>query len=154
MAMKMTREWELLEQFSGLSITPVEDGSWVCCAHLEVRSDLVEQSRARQSGDRLLSLIMADMVRFAFHGYSQRGDGLLLYRGRICVPEDAELRQSILSEAHRSCYTIHPGVTKMYHTLRQYYWWDGLRRDIAAFVALCSVCQQIKAEHQRPAGFL
>lgn len=29
-----------------------------------------------------------------------------------------------------------------------------MRRDIAAYVAICDVCQRVKAEHQRPAGLL
>ncbi|RVW59010.1 Transposon Tf2-2 polyprotein [Vitis vinifera] len=44
--------------------------------------------------------------------------------------------------------------TKMYKDLRQNYWWSGMKRDIAQFVAQCLVCQQVKAEHQRPAGSL
>ena len=42
----------------------------------------------------------------------------------------------------------------MYKDLRQNYWWSGMKRDIAQFVAQCLVCQQVKAEHQRPAGSL
>jgi hypothetical protein len=29
-----------------------------------------------------------------------------------------------------------------------------LKRDVAAHVAMCDVCQRVKAEHQRPAGLL
>ena len=42
----------------------------------------------------------------------------------------------------------------MYKDLRQNYWWSGMKRDIAQFVAQCLVCQQVKAEHQRPVGSL
>ena len=42
----------------------------------------------------------------------------------------------------------------MYKDLRQNYWWSGMKRDIAQFVAQCLVCQQVKVKHQRPAGFL
>jgi hypothetical protein len=59
-----------------------------------------------------------------------------------------------LKEAHDSDYTIHPGSTKMYQDLKQKYWWYGLKRDVAAHVAKCYVCQRVKAEHQRPAGLL
>jgi hypothetical protein len=38
--------------------------------------------------------------------------------------------------------------------LKQKYWWYGLKRDVAAHVAECDVCQRVKAEHQRPAGLL
>jgi hypothetical protein len=59
-----------------------------------------------------------------------------------------------LKEAHDSDYSIHPESTKMYQDLKQKYWWYGLKRDVAAHVAMCDVCQRIKAEHQRPAGLL
>ena len=42
----------------------------------------------------------------------------------------------------------------MYKSLRENYWWSGMKREIADFVAMCLVCQQVKAEHQRPAGLL
>jgi hypothetical protein len=38
--------------------------------------------------------------------------------------------------------------------LKQKCWWYGLKRDVAAHVAMCDVCQRVKAEHQRPAGLL
>ena len=60
----------------------------------------------------------------------------------------------ILEEAHCSRYSIHPSEAKMYHNLRQNYWWGGMRRDIADFVARCLCCQQVKAEHMRPGGLL
>jgi transposase InsO family protein len=59
-----------------------------------------------------------------------------------------------LKEAHDSDYSIHPVSTKMYQDLKQKYWWYGLKRDVAAHVVVCDVCQRVKAEHQRPAGLL
>ena len=29
-----------------------------------------------------------------------------------------------------------------------------MKRDVAEFVARCAICQQVKAEHLRPGGFL
>ncbi|WMV36714.1 hypothetical protein MTR67_030099 [Solanum verrucosum] len=43
-------------------------------------------------------------------------------------------------------------VTKMYRDLKQIYWWPGIKKDIAEFVAKCQNFQQVKYEHQRPAG--
>jgi hypothetical protein len=80
--------------------------------------------------------------------------GTLWYKKRICVPELKEIRESILHEAHDSAYSIHPGSTKMYHDLKSRYWWYGMKRAIAKYVALCDNCQRVKAECQRSAGLL
>jgi hypothetical protein len=42
----------------------------------------------------------------------------------------------------------------MYQDLKQKYWWYGMKKDVAAHVALSDVCQKVKAEYQRPAGLL
>jgi hypothetical protein len=42
----------------------------------------------------------------------------------------------------------------MYQDLKQKYWWYGMKKDVAAHVALCDICQRVKVEYQRPAGLL
>ena len=59
-----------------------------------------------------------------------------------------------MKEFHYSRFAVHPGGTKMYHDLRRQYWWKGLKRAVVEFVSSFLVCQQGKAEHQRPAGLL
>ena len=75
------------------------------------------------------------------------------YQGRLCIPNIYGLRSRILEEAHGTRYSIHPGSTKMYHNLREVFWWEGFKKDIAEFVAKCPNFQQVKAEHQKP-GYL
>jgi hypothetical protein len=71
----------------------------------------------------------------------------------VCVPK-GEARGILLDEAHNSAYSIHPGTTKMYLDLKTRYWWRGMKKEIAQYVARCDTCQRTKAEHQRPAGLL
>ncbi|GJR45102.1 putative reverse transcriptase domain-containing protein [Tanacetum coccineum] len=59
-----------------------------------------------------------------------------------------------MDEAHTSRYSVHPGADKMYYDLRDLYWWPGMKRDIAEYVSRCLTCSKIKAEHQKPSGFL
>ena len=40
----------------------------------------------------------------------------------------------------------------MYKTLKEHFWWNGMKKEIASFVSKCLTCQQVKAEHQKPAG--
>jgi hypothetical protein len=57
------------------------------------------------------------------------------------VPNVKELKAKILHEAHESAYSNHPGGSKMYHDLKATYWWYGMRRDVAKYVALYDTCQ-------------
>ena len=42
----------------------------------------------------------------------------------------------------------------MYQDLKQTFWWDGMKKDIAYYVAYCDICNKVKAEHQKPVGLL
>ena len=81
-------------------------------------------------------------------------EGILRIKGRVCVPRVDNLIHTILTEAHSSRYSIHPGATKMYRDLKQYFWWSWMKRDIVDFGAQCPNVQQVKYKHQRPGGIL
>ncbi|XP_040998174.1 uncharacterized protein LOC121244219 [Juglans microcarpa x Juglans regia] len=68
-------------------------------------------------------------------------DGTLCYKERKVIPNDLELKGRILKEAHCTPYTAHPSNTKIYRDLEGQFWWDGIKRDVADFVAKCSICQ-------------
>jgi hypothetical protein len=57
-----------------------------------------------------------------------------------------------LDEAHLSRYSIHPRSTKMYHDLKQHYWWTKMKIEIARYVARCDTCRRVKAIHIKVAG--
>ncbi|KAM1056879.1 hypothetical protein EV1_029965 [Malus domestica] len=80
--------------------------------------------------------------------------GVLRCGTRLCVPNVRNIRREVMDEAHNSPFSVHPGSTKMYRDLRESFWWGNMKREIADFVTHCLTCQQVKAEHQRPAGLL
>ena len=86
--------------------------------------------------------------------FSMNEDGSLYYRDRVCVPNDDELKKSILEEAHGGSFAMHPSSTKMYQDLKTSYRWSRMKRDVSEFVTKCMVCQKVKAEHQVPSGLL
>nr|XP_028956440.1 uncharacterized protein LOC114824189 [Malus domestica] len=65
----------------------------------------------------------------------RNSDGMLMQGNRIYVPNIEELKKDILDEAHVSAYAMHPGSTKMYHTIRPFYYWPGNKRKIAEYVS-------------------
>ncbi|KAA0043380.1 pol protein [Cucumis melo var. makuwa] len=86
--------------------------------------------------------------------FSISSDGGLLFERRLCVPSDSAVKTELLSEAHSSSFSMHPGSTKMYQDLKRVYWWRNMKREVAEFVSRCLVCQQVKAPRQKPAGLL
>ncbi|GKB00668.1 putative reverse transcriptase domain-containing protein [Tanacetum coccineum] len=92
------------------------------------------------------------------HGSDQqmerKEDESLYFMDRIWVPLVGCVRTIIMDEAHKTRYSVHPGADKMYHDLRDMYWWPGMKRDIATYVSKCLTCSKVKAEHKRPSGLL
>ena len=70
------------------------------------------------------------------------------------VPQLTNLREEILKEFHCSQFVVHPGGTKMYRDLRRQYYWSEMKWHVRDFVRRCLMCQQVKAEHQKPTGLL
>ncbi|WMV55641.1 hypothetical protein MTR67_049026 [Solanum verrucosum] len=115
-------------------------------------SSLVVEVKEKQDSDPILLELKGAVHNQRVEVFSQGKDGVLHYQRRLFVPDLGELRQYILAEAHNSRYSIYPGATKMYRDLREVYSWNGMKRDIADFVAKCPNCQQVKVEHQKPGG--
>ena len=84
---------------------------------------------------------MEEVKRGSKPDFALLNDGILRFRNRLCIPKEGNLRRESLEEAHCSRLAVHPGGTKMYKDLKQNYWWSGMKRDIAQFVAQCLVCQ-------------
>jgi hypothetical protein len=121
---------------------------------MAVESTLEEEIRKGQESDEKIKEIKTLIGLGKAPDFTEDEQGTVWFKKRIYVPEIEHLRQLILREAHDSAYSIHRGSTKMYQDLKEKYWWYGLKRDVATHVALCDVCQRVKAEHQRPAGLL
>ncbi|CAA7042311.1 unnamed protein product [Microthlaspi erraticum] len=60
-------------------------------------------------------------------GYRIAANGTYLFRDRVSVPYNKDLKDEILRQAHTSTFSIHPGNTKMYRDLKRYYHWDRMK---------------------------
>ncbi|KAF5792946.1 putative nucleotidyltransferase, Ribonuclease H [Helianthus annuus] len=121
---------------------------------IEVRNNLIERVLAAQRGAVLEANYPKEKLGVTEEQLTLSKDGILRLNGRIWVPIYGGLRDVILQEAHSSKYSVHPGADKMYQDLKANYWWIGLKKFVAAHVAKCLTCAQVKAEHQKPSGLL
>ncbi|XP_027936160.1 uncharacterized protein LOC114191177 [Vigna unguiculata] len=64
-------------------------------------------------------------------------DDILRFKGRVCGLGGPLFRRQILKESHQSRLSIHPGMTKMYKDLKESFWWNEMKSDVADFVAQC-----------------
>nr|GEZ15452.1 DNA/RNA polymerase superfamily protein [Tanacetum cinerariifolium] len=99
-------------------------------------------------------LVAAELSPTSHPGLGVASSGL--FRGGVSASGIPALRlvDGVDREAHSSPFSVHPGSTKMYHDLKQYFWWSGMKRDVATFVSKCLIYQQVKIEHQRASGLL
>ena len=53
-----------------------------------------------------------------YERYKLEEDGLLTYKGRIYIPDVADLRRVVMDEIHQAPYSGHPGYLKTITTTR------------------------------------
>jgi hypothetical protein len=82
-----------------------------------------------------------------YKGYQMTEGGLLTYRDRMYIPNRDDLKRFIMDELHKRPYTGHPGYQKMITATRKQFYWPGLKKEIAKYLAQCIECQQVKEEH-------
>jgi hypothetical protein len=77
--------------------------------------------KAAQLEDPECAKIKQQLAEGKAKEFCLKEDGLLTHFKQVCVPGIEELRKEIMSEAHHSLYTVHPGGTKMYLDMKGSY---------------------------------
>ena len=108
-------------------------------ANIMVQPILIDKIKSAQKEDLELQKIRETVESGVQSEFTIYEDGTLRFGNRLCVPKLPELKNEIMEEAHSSVYTMHPGSTKMYRDLRENFWWSGMKKDIAQYVAQCLV---------------
>ena len=101
----------------------------------------LDRVKVAQRRDPQLQKILFEVQQGQSRDFVTNSEGTLRLGTRLCVPDVDELRKEIMEEAHFSAYSIHSGSTKMYHDLKDIYWWSGMKKDIAEFMSKYLTCQ-------------
>nr|GFB71745.1 putative reverse transcriptase domain-containing protein [Tanacetum cinerariifolium] len=75
-----------------------------------------------------------------------RVDETLCLKNKSWIPCFGNLRALIMHESHKSKYSIHPGLDKMYQDLKKLYWWPNMKAEITTYV----VARLTKSTHFLP----
>ncbi|XP_075475665.1 uncharacterized protein LOC142509043 [Primulina tabacum] len=116
----------LLLDLQRSEISMVEQGTIARLSALVIQPTLTDRIRREQPNDNQLMKLRSKDDEKGNTEFPMNNDDLLTFRGS----------------------------TKMHQDLRRLYWWPGMKSDIAKFISECLTCQQVKIEHQRPAGTL
>ncbi|KAK8936665.1 hypothetical protein KSP39_PZI012024 [Platanthera zijinensis] len=146
---RLLRELEKAEIIPLMTATDKQSQLFQMQIHYTLKDKILEATPK----DTFLMNMIEKVKRGENQSFTEQ-NGLVLMNGRLCVPNVDSLRKEILYEAHNTPYSIHPGRTKMYHDLKEDYWWPGMKKDVITHIASCHTCQVVKAEHQKPGGYL
>ncbi|RVX13473.1 hypothetical protein CK203_020948 [Vitis vinifera] len=114
------------------------EGHGPCLYSISARPMFIQRIVEAQVHDEFLEKVKTQLVKGEVNeNWSIHIDGSVRFKGKLCVPRDVELRNELVADVHRTEYTIYPGNTKMYQDLKGQFWWSGMKRDIAQFVANC-----------------
>jgi hypothetical protein len=145
---------QLIKELTRMGLEVVGEGTPIHLGNLMIQSELFERIKATQLEDPECAKIKQLLAEGKAKEFCLKEHGLLTHFKQVYVLGIEGLRKEIMSEAHHSPYTMHPGGTKMCGDVNGSYWWNNVKRDIAKFMEQCSTCQQVKEEHQRPTGML
>jgi hypothetical protein len=130
--------FELCEEFNKLNLRIVTNTE---ATEIEVGLNLHQEIWKGKVEDEKIKEIKHNIKEEKYPSFLKDEEGMLWYKGRICVPNIKEFKDKILREAYESAYSIHPGGNKLYHDLKATYWWYEMKRGVVEYVALCDTCQ-------------
>nr|ADB85376.1 putative retrotransposon protein [Phyllostachys edulis] len=117
--MRQRRWLELIKDYNmGIHYHPEKANVWLSkCSGNATNSP--RSDRKAQGEDVDVMEIKRNMKNGKSLRFSEDEQGTVWFDKRICVPDQGELKQLILKEAHETLYSIHPGSTKMYQDLKE-----------------------------------
>ena len=71
--------------------------------------------------------------------------GLLVHKNRLCIPNIAEIKLTVMTELHKQPYPEHVGYQNMVSMIRKYFFWPNMKKEVAENLYRFLECQQVKA---------
>ena len=107
--------------------------------HIQLSCSLESQVIEGQRTDKGISHIKEKIKGDPKTQFHVDEKGVLWFQHRLVVPKSRELKNQIMDEAHLSKLSIHPVSSKLYQDLKSHFWWNKMKKEIAAYVARCDM---------------
>ena len=119
--------------------------------------DLRDQIKSLSSNDEFIKGIIKCLterstppLRTALSDWTL-DDGIILFKNRVYVPNNRDIRRSIIAETHESPASGH---LKTLYLLKEQFYWPGMAVMTKQFTDGCTTCQQMKANTHPTATLL
>jgi hypothetical protein len=120
----------------------------------DVKRKILEAANIDLQYRELVAMLQQGKILWKMDIYKLGVDGILLHKNKIFVPNVQDLKRIILHEMHNAPYAGHPGYQKTITAVKSQYFWPGMKREIAKYIARCMECQKVKIEHRHPTRLL
>jgi hypothetical protein len=110
----------------------------------DLKNGIMEASKSDLQYKELVSKLQQGILQQKIEEYKLDNDEILMYRGRIYVPNYQELKNLILTEIHSVPYAGHLGYQKTIAVGKSQYYSPGMKKEVADFIVRCLECQKVK----------
>lgn len=128
---------------------------YIMAATLAAPAGYIDKLRDEQQGEDWIQKIIKDLSedkKFESDRYTLGAEGILLYKGRFCLPQSMQL--TALQDNHDALTAGHMGQDKTYKLLKRNYYWPTMGKDVDEFVSSCDICARTKSRRHAPYGEL
>ena len=94
----MIKEVELLEKFKDMKLQVELGSKFIRCSTLTISSDFSNSVKERQLLDTSLKRVEEQLRSDKVKDFALGNDSILRFQGRVCVPNDTEVKRLILEE--------------------------------------------------------
>ena len=94
----------------------------------DVKDRILEAARLDLHYKELVAKLQQGNLQQKIIEYKLDNDEILMYKGRIYVPNSQELKNMILREMHHVPYAGHVGYHKTIASTKSQYYWPGMKK--------------------------
>jgi hypothetical protein len=125
--------YELSKEFDRLSLGFLNNTQGVT---VELEATLEQDIRKGQKDNEKINEIRQLIIDGKGPNFREYAEGVVWFKDSMCVLDIKLIWELILKEAHETAYSILPSSEKMYQDLKKRFWWYGMKRERAEYVAV------------------
>jgi hypothetical protein len=108
----------------------------------DLKHIIIEAAKLDLQYKELVEKLQQGNLQQKIEEYKLDNDEILMYMGIIYVPNSHELKNLILGEINNVPYDGHLGYQKTIAAVKSQYYWLGMKKKVADFIAKCLECQK------------